>query len=231
MAGSGRVHVAAWGGDLDLADAYLRGRRVLLSATGAMHAQAAQVIAPKRFAASAELDLDFSAAWVRRWEHASLWSNGGNVILVDTRLIGKVVKRSWLQVHAAGSIELTDATLAAYRVRVAATDQVFAESAHLLACGTGDSRVSILARDAADIDLTNAVVRARGRISINAQQGAVDLVMASLGITGGKRGDIWINGQWIDIDQATILAPDRIWMSVVPDGTPLNLGVGILKCP
>jgi methionine-rich copper-binding protein CopC len=114
--------------------------------------------------------------------------------------------------------------LAASRIKLDATDHVFGEFAHLLAYGSTNNSVEIHSGRAEKTDLSSEVVRADNRISIDAHRSAVDLTMSSLGITSGTRGDSRLEAQEIDVDLATILAPDRLLLSVPPKGTPLKLG-------
>jgi hypothetical protein len=54
--------------------------------------------------------------------------------------------------------------------------------------------------------------------------------MADIAITGGTKGDIFVKGETIDIQDALLLAPDRISFSVAPSGTPSELGKGTREC-
>ena len=127
-------------------------------------------------------------------------------------------------------IDITGSLLEANKkVELKASDSIFADDAFLLAC-SDPGEVKAEAQN--DIHLKSATARAFKEIEIKSKDGNVDLTEADLAIvTGSTKGDIKVEGDTIEITDASILAPDKIELKGGVSGTPAVIGEGTKDCP
>ena len=225
----GRIQLLSRAGDVAILDATLIAKQIKITASTDLHAADTQMIASRELMLKTGGSIELLRAEVYGGQKVHLEARHGDLMLDSATLTSTGSSKGTLKLQAGKTIHASQAELWATAViRVRAKDRVFAEWAQVLAC-SGKCKVDI--RSEGDIVLSGAVLRARDRIQMEACRRAVDLVMADLAITGGAKGDICIKGAMIGVQDASLLAPDRICLSVTPTGIPTILGKGTKDCP
>ena len=113
------------------------------------------------------------------------------------------------------------------RIILEAVDAIHAANVQLLACGNPKSIIRATAGGSADF--TGATARAGTLIDLLAAD-LLDLEESSLGITGGTKGDILLEGTTIDVTNAVFKAPDDLIRTGTEIGVPADDTPGTLPC-
>jgi hypothetical protein len=218
------------GGDAALLDGEVNaGRRAHVYARRDIDVWETEINAGRAITLEGRGDVSADSATIDAGRNVELKSSHGNVSAVDAWITAVDFKRADVKLDAAIDVIVERAHIRVNRhLQLRARDEVFANEAQLRAC-TRLGRVGV--NGGGDIDLSDSSVRGFQKINAHSQRGDVNVSGAVIGILDGSRkGDIRVEADEIFVDDAVLLAPDRLILRGAEVGTPLMKDVGTLPC-